>query len=129
MTNDVFSFEFDDRYRRFLGFIGIRPETCRVEVTDDGIRVAFGPWKAATDLANLAGVELSGPYSAIKAIGPRVSLADRGLTFGTSTRQGLCLRFRRPIGPLRHPGLTVTVAEPKALMERLLAKAPGSGGP
>ncbi|TKK86208.1 hypothetical protein FDA94_22035 [Herbidospora galbida] len=129
MTNDVFEFEFDDRYRRLLGFIGVRPDTCRVVVGDAGVRVTFGPWKAATDLGNIAGVELSGPYSAIKAIGPRLSLADRGLTFGTTTRQGLCLRFRRPIGPLRHPGLTLTVADPKALMERLLVGSPGSGGP
>ncbi|MBB5085085.1 hypothetical protein [Nonomuraea endophytica] len=53
------------------------------------------------------------------------SLADRGLTFGSNTRQGVCLRFHspvhggEPIGLVRHRGLTVTVADPAALIRRL----------
>ncbi|WP_066364214.1 hypothetical protein [Herbidospora mongoliensis] len=124
-ANDTFGFEFDGRYRRLLDVLGIRPATSGVVVSGDGIRVRFGPWELMTGFSNLAGVEITGPYTAAKAIGPRVSLADRGLTFGTNTRRGVCLRFHRPVpggeptGLLRHPGLTVTVADPQALVDRL----------
>ncbi|WP_061292137.1 hypothetical protein [Herbidospora cretacea] len=123
--NATFGFDFDRRYRPLLGVLGIRPETSGVIVTEEGIRVRFGPWQVMTGLDNLAGIEVTGPYGAAKAIGPRISLADRGLTFGSNTRQGVCLRFHRPVpggeptGMLRHPGLTVTVADPRALADRL----------
>jgi len=48
-------------------------------------------------------------------------VADRGLTFATNGERGLCIRFRDPVsgieptGHLRHPGLTVTVADVDAL--------------
>ena len=63
-----------------------------------------------------------GPFSAVKAVGPRLSLSDRGLTFGTSTAAGVCVRFREPVagieplGLVKHPNLTMTVAEPELLV-------------
>ncbi|MGW3966143.1 hypothetical protein ACWED2_40415 [Amycolatopsis sp. NPDC005003] len=88
-----------------------------------GLRVRFGPWLVETPLSNLAGAEATGPYRALRVFGVRLSLADRGLTFGTTTRGGVCLRFREPVrgiepwGRLRHPGLTVTVSEPDLVAE------------
>ena len=47
----------------------------------------------------------------------------QALTFGTTTRGGVCLRFREPVagidpwGRIRHPGLTLTVAEPELVTE------------
>jgi hypothetical protein len=64
-------------------------------------------------------VHLAGPYRWHRTIGPRLSLADHGLTFGSTPARGVCLLFREPvrgIGPLdviRHPGLTLTVADPQ----------------
>ncbi|WP_370962390.1 hypothetical protein [Amycolatopsis sp. cg9] len=90
-----------------------------LELDTGGLRVRFGPWLVETPLANLAGAEATGPFHPLRALGVRLSLADRGLTFGTTTRGGVCLRFREPVpgidpwGKLRHPGLTVTVAEPE----------------
>jgi hypothetical protein len=124
MTDDRYGFAFDELYRPLLALLGIRPETAHVTVTDTGLRARFGPWEVVTPLTNLAGVETSGPYSALKAIGVRMSL-DLGLTFGSSTAKGLCLRFHEPVhggepvGLLRHPALTVTVADPAGLAERL----------
>ncbi|WP_439379514.1 hypothetical protein [Amycolatopsis lexingtonensis] len=89
-----------------------------LELDTGGLRVRFGPWLVETPLDNIAGAEATGPFSPLRALGVRLSLADRGLTFGTTTRGGVCLRFREPVpgiepwGVLRHPGLTVTVAEP-----------------
>ncbi|MFG1613096.1 hypothetical protein ACGFI3_10055 [Nonomuraea wenchangensis] len=122
-----FGFAFEDRYRPLLRLLGIRPDTCELTLGDDVLRVRFGPWLVLSPRANVAGAELSGPYSAVKAIGPHLSLADGGLTFGSNTRQGVCIRFRRsvsggePLGVLRHPALTVTVEEPARLLDELRA--------
>jgi hypothetical protein len=87
--------------------------------------VSFGPWRVVTTTANIASAEVSGPYAAWKALGVRLSLADRGLTFGTVSSAGVCILFHDPVpgieptGLLRHPNLTVTVAEPQMLADRL----------
>ena len=53
----------------------------------------------------------------------RLSLADRGLTFGTNRSACVCVHFRDPVpSPLRkqgHPALTVTVADVDASRQRL----------
>ncbi|UOX92316.1 hypothetical protein MUY14_17460 [Amycolatopsis sp. FBCC-B4732] len=103
-----------------------------LDLDTGGLRVRFGPWLVETPLDNLAGAEATGPFSPLRALGVRLSLADRGLTFGTTTRGGVCLRFREPVpgiepwGLLRHPGLTVTVAEPElvaAAVNRIVGAA------
>ncbi|MFB4313855.1 hypothetical protein [Actinomadura sp. 21ATH] len=120
-----YGFAFDRRFARPLALLGIRPDTCRLLLAPGGLCVRFGPWTVRTPLDNIAGAETTGPYSAWKAIGPHLSLADRGLTFGTSTAQGVCVRFHAPVtgldplGLLRHPGLTVTVSDPAIVTRRL----------
>jgi hypothetical protein len=120
-----FAFRFDPRYARLLAIAGVRPDRASVDVAGGTLDVRFGPWHCTTTLDNVAGVEITGPYSALKAIGPRLSLADRGLTFGTNTERGVCIRFRTPVpgieptGVLRHPGLTVTVADVDGLAAAL----------
>ncbi|MEU4250450.1 hypothetical protein AB0F15_23880 [Amycolatopsis sp. NPDC026612] len=103
-----------------------------LELDTGGLRVRFGPWVVETPLHNLAGGEATGPYRALRVFGVRVSLADGGLTFGTTTRGGVCLRFREPVrgldpwGLVRHPGLTVTVAEPELVTEAVNRIVAGS---
>ena len=109
----------------------------RLPRADDGvcvdqsiIDVRFGPWRVTTPLSNVASVDVTGPYAAWKVLGARLSLADRGLTFGTTTRAGACLTFREPVtgieptGLLRHPSLTVTVDQPHLLVRRLRQAIP-----
>jgi len=108
-----------------LRLLRVRPVSDGVSVDHDALVARFGPWSLSTPLANIAGVETGGPYRVWKVVGPRLSLSDRGLTFGTSARAGVCIRFREPVagieptGLLRHPSLTVTVAEPELLVARL----------
>ena len=66
---------------------------------------------------------MTGPYSVLRTAGPaRLSLGDRGLTFATNNRRGVCLRFRRPVpgidplGRIKHPNLTVTVLDCAGLL-------------
>lgn len=115
-----FAFAFDPRFRPLLAVAGITPGHAQVTVTADRLIARLGPWSLETDLANIAEVCTTRDYRWFKAIGPRGSLADRGLTFGTNADAGVCVRFHHPVpglepfGVVRHPGLTMTVADPDA---------------
>lgn len=117
---EQFELAFDARYRLPLAALGVTPTTAHVTVAPDRLLACFGPWVVRTTPANVQEVCLTGPYRGYRAIGPRMSMVDRGLTFGSSLERGVCLLFREPVrgfdpfGRLRHPGLTVTVARPEA---------------
>jgi hypothetical protein len=126
MSVDVFAFEFDSLHRRVSRAFGVSVGSAVVTLTDTDFDACFGPWRMKTPYSNIRDVEVTGPYQLIKTIGPpRLSLADRGLTFATNSRAGVCLTFRSPVpgveptGRLRHPNLTVTVADPEGLAEAL----------
>ena len=114
---ESFDFAFEPRYRRLLWALGVTPARSWVRIGDGSLQVRFGPWRFRTDVANVECCEVTGPYRAHRAIGPHISLVDRGLSFGSSTDRGLCLRFHEPVpgretlGLVHHPGLTVTVAD------------------
>ncbi len=121
-----FEFSFDRLHRIAALPFGVTPGTAHVEVEAGQLRARFGLWRLATPLANVEGTEVTGPYVAFKTIGPaHLSLADRGLTFSTNSRRGLCIRFAEPVpgieptGRLRHPALTVTVADVDGLAATL----------
>lgn len=108
---------------------GITPRTAWVEVDLDTLRARFGPWRVCTPLANIAGVELTGPYAFLKTAGPaRLAVTDRGLTFATNGDRGVLITFREPVtgldptGLLRHPELTVTVSDSDGLASLLRAR-------
>lgn len=128
-----FEFRFDPPFRLPLALLGVRPETARVELGPDEFTVRFGPWRLRTGRSNVTGAEPGGPYRWWRAIGPRLSLADGGVTFGSSVSAGICVRFAEPVpalapGPwLRHPAVTVTVADPDGLL-RALTEVPDSPG-
>jgi hypothetical protein len=121
-----FEFAFEGRYRlAALGF-GITSATARVVVTDEELLVRFGPWRLGTPLSNVAGTQVTSGYAFHRTAGPpHLSLADRGVTFATNSRRGLCASFVEPVhaieptGMLRHPAATVTVADPEALAAAL----------
>ena len=125
-----FDFAFDDAHRVAGLPFGVTPRTTAVVVDADQLRIRFGPWFVRTDVGNVIGCETSGPYTFVKTAGPaHLSFADRGLTFATNGRRGLCIRVARPVtgidpwGWIRHPAVTVTVADPDALAAALRAPA------
>ena len=65
-----FPFEFEPRYRRILWLLGVTPARSGVEIGDGSLRVRFGPWRLQTDVSNIRCAEETGPYQALRAIGP-----------------------------------------------------------
>ena len=130
-----FGFSFAPRYRSLARVFGISPSTAWVEVDEDTLEVGFGPWRVSTPTQNITGVAITGPYGFLKTAGPaRLAITDRGLTFATNGERGVLISFATPVrgldplGLLRHPELTVTVADTDRLAallnERLTPHTP-----
>jgi ATP10 protein len=129
LSIEQFEFAFDPQFRPFLALIGVTPATAYVTLTAETLVARFGPWTCETAIGNVRDVCRTGPYHWYKAIGPRGSFVDRGLTFGTTTRGGVCVLLREPVpglapvGSLRHPGITLTLAEPERFIASLRRRA------
>lgn len=126
-----FELAFDRQLRPLARIFGVTPDNAYVEVGDERLTIRFGHWSLQTPLANVADTTVTGPYLWWKVAGPaRLSLADGGITFGTSAEAGLCISFHEPVPALaptpaiRHGSATVTVADPDALAERLRSLDP-----
>jgi hypothetical protein len=96
-----------------------------VDVGDE-IHVRFGPWSLRTPRHNVADAVQTGGFAWIKTAGPpHLSFTDRGVTFATNGERAVCLTFHEPVraieptGILRHPGATLTVADPTAFLRAL----------
>jgi ATP10 protein len=129
LSIEQFEFAFDSQFRPFLALIGVTPGTAHVTLTTAQLVARFGPWTCETPIGNVRDVCRTGPYHWYKAIGPRGSFVDRGLTFGTTTKGGVCVLVREPVpgltpvGLLRHPGITLTLAEPERFVASLRQRA------
>ena len=117
-----FDFAFAPRYRVLSRPFGIKPESAWVGVSEEILDVRFGPWHLTTTTANISDVAVTGPYALWKTAGPaRLAATDRGLTFATNGTRGVRICFHRPVrgieplGLIRHPELTVTVADVEGL--------------
>lgn len=102
------------------------PSSQGVTLTDDGRFVArFGPLRAEASLSTVREAHITGPYRWWTAVGPRLSMADDGLTFGTNATAGVCIHFQprlhRVIGLRDHSALTVTVDDTEGLVAALNA--------
>jgi hypothetical protein len=112
-----FHFAFTPQYRLSALTFGITPATAWVEIDARDFKARFGPWRLHTPVANIKRVAITGPYRFAKTAGPaRLAITDRGLTFATNGKRGVLLSFHTPVrgleplGLIRHPELTVTVA-------------------
>ena len=124
-----FPFRFSTRYRAPALLFGITPATAWVEVDDEDLRARFGPWSLRTPRSNVASVQETGGFAYLKTAGPaHLSFTDRGVTFATNGDRAACVLFHEPVrvldptGRLRHPGATLTVADPPALIAALEAR-------
>ncbi|MEX1176930.1 MAG: hypothetical protein WEB09_00580 [Nitriliruptor sp.] len=127
MHTERFPFSVRSPWSRLLPAVFRDAPQAVVECNEIGLSASFGPFLITTPWRNVRDVAVSGPYRWFRVIGPRLSLADRGLTFGTSTDAGACIRFHEPVAALFgsrrvHPGLTVTVEDPHGLAAAIEAR-------
>jgi hypothetical protein len=125
-TDQRFDFAFAPSYRLPALVFGVTPATTSALLGPDGLRVRFGAWRLRTPISNVAGAERSGGFSWIKTAGPaHLSFADRGVTFATNGDAAVCLTFHTPVTAIdpthliKHPGATLTVADPAAFLAHL----------
>ena len=114
-TDQFFPYDIDPKWKLPLAFLRVGSDD-GVTVTDDGRLVAtFGWFRVDTPLDNVDHTSVTGPHRWYTAVGPRLSFADDGLTFGTNHKKGLCIEFveriPRVIGMRDHSALWVSVAD------------------
>jgi hypothetical protein len=91
---------------------GVRPDDAWVALGEgpDGIlEVRFGWYRFRTTIGNVARWQIEGPFRWITAIGVRMSIRHRDITFGGSHHGGVRIDFRErvPWGVLRVPAIYV----------------------
>jgi hypothetical protein len=121
-----FDFHFDAAYRLAARPFGITPARAWVQVDDQHLVASYGPWRLRTTRANISRVEITGPYRFYRTAGPaRLGVTDAGLTFASNGERGVLISFYErvpaidPLGLIRHPELTVTVADVNGLVRAL----------
>ena len=124
VATERFRFGFDPRFVPLLAGMGVVHRTSEVVVDDHRFEARFGLLRVSTPITNVKDALITRDYQWFKAIGARLSFTDGGATFGTNTDAGVCVCFHEPIAALfgnlrRHPGLTVTVEDPDALVASL----------
>lgn len=84
---------------------GVRRDNAWVEIGEGVIRCRFGWWSFIVPLANAGRWRIEGPWRWITAIGLRMSIRNRDVSFAGSPHGGVRLDFRERVrwGPLRVP--------------------------
>lgn len=123
-----FPYRVDVRYLPVLALCGFRPHRDAVAVGDDSrLTATLGWFRLSTPLTNITGAHITRDYRWWTSVGPRLSFADDGLTFGTNHRAGVCIHFREKVASALRPGghsaLTVTVADLEGLVQALTRPA------
>ena len=122
-----FAFAFAAKgYRLPARLFGVTEHSASVRLAAGELVCRFGPWSLRTSLLNISDVSITGPYLWLKTAGPaRLSLSDRGITMATNNEKGVFVQFRQPVAGIdpfcliRHPNLTVTVADCEGLSRAL----------
>lgn len=113
---------FAGRRSRFLLFLfGVRAGNAYVDLGDEELDAHFGFFRVRTPVTNLASWRIEGPWLWITAIGVRMSVRHRDLTFGGTNRGGVRVDFREPVvlRGVRIPALYVTVEDLEGLAAAL----------
>ena len=122
MSERFFALERDDRWFALLLPFGVSRRD-GVTVDGDTVRASFGFWSLETARSNVVAAARTESATWWKAVGLRLSLADDGLTFGSSPRNGVCVEFADRVGPVvgfrRHSSLWISVADPDGVVAAL----------
>ncbi len=112
------------RSRLFLRFFfGVRPGHQSVRIGEGRVEIRFGWFNPTFPVADVERWRIEGPWLWITAIGVRMSIRHRDLSFAGSPRGGvrMDLRTRYPYGPLRIPAFYVGVEDLEGFAAELSA--------
>jgi hypothetical protein len=119
MTTRRFPIFVGRRSRILLLPFGVRAGNAYVDLGDDELDAHFGFFRIRTPTANLVSWRIEGPWLWITAIGVRMSLRHRDLTFGGTNRGGVRVNFRDPVTRAGIPALYLTVEDLEGLAAAL----------
>ena len=116
MPAQRFPIRLGRRARPLLRVFGAREDNAYVDLNGD-LDARFGRFRVVTPVANLASWRIEGPWLWVTAIGVRMSIRHRDLTFGGNQTGGVRIDFKEPvkIGFARIPALYVTVGDLEGL--------------
>jgi hypothetical protein len=133
MSSTRFPIRVGPRSRVFLRIVfGVRVEDSWIELgdaPDEPLRVHFGWWPFETTRGNVVRWQTEGPFRWITAIGLRMSIRHRDLTFGGSPHGGVRIDFRTRVPWLvfKVPAIYVPADDLEALATALEARGiPGA---
>lgn len=124
MTTRRFPVRIGARSRWFLRVaFGVTPDNAWVEVGDGQVTVRFGRFGLEVPVSNIAGWRIEGPWRWVTAIGVRMSIRHRDVSFAGSPRGGVRLDLREPIrwGPRPVPAIYVGVDDLEGFTRELTA--------
>ena len=119
MTTRRFPIFVGRRSRVLLLLFGVRAANAYVDLGDEELDAHFGFFRIRTPTANLVSWRIEGPWLWITAIGVRMSLRHRDLTFGGTSRGGVRVNFRDPVTRAGIPALYLTVEDLEAFAAAL----------
>lgn len=119
MTTRRFPIFVGRRSRFLLLLFGVRAANAYVDLGDDELDAHFGFFRIRTPTANLVSWRIEGPWLWITAIGVRMSIRHRDLTFGGTNRGGVRVDFRDPVTRAGIPALYLTVEDLEAFAAAL----------
>jgi len=111
MTTRRFPIFVGRRSRSLLLLFGVRAGNAYVDLGDDELDAHFGFFRIRTPTANLVSWRIEGPWLWITAIGVRMSVRHRDLTFGGTNRGGVRVNFREPVTRAGITALYLTVED------------------
>jgi hypothetical protein len=76
---------------------GVSPDRAWVRLADGLVTARFGRFEVRSDIENVAHWRIEGPWLWITAIGVRMSIRHRDLSFAGSPRGGVRLDFATPV--------------------------------
>lgn len=91
-----FPIRVEPRYRLILRIFGVRPSNAWVELGET-LEANFGWSRISTPLSNCERWAIEGPWLAITALGVRMSVRHRDITFGGTPRGGVRIDFRERV--------------------------------
>ncbi len=121
MAQQTFPIRIGRKSAPYLRLWGVRPGRSEAVIDDSAVTVRFGWFTFRVPLDNVVRWRIEGPWRWITAIGIRMSVRHRDLSFAGSPHGGVRLDFRTPVrwSVLRVPAIYIAADDNDALAAEL----------